>query len=148
MTTLHNEITINAPIEKIWGALSEIETLEKYDPTVKRSIAITSIKTGLGAKRKVEMRDGKNWFEEEVTDWKVNEALTFELRACSFPVEWLRHNYSFEANGSQVTVKQIMKYKVKFGLLGKLLDALMIRKQSDNGIKKFLAGLKSFTQKS
>jgi hypothetical protein len=35
MTTLHNEITIGAPIEKIWASLANIEELEKYDPTVK-----------------------------------------------------------------------------------------------------------------
>ena len=41
---------------------------------------------------------------------------------------------------------QVMQYEVKFGLLGKILDALMIRKQSDNGIKKFLNGLKTYTE--
>ena len=35
---------------------------------------------------------------------------------------------------------------VKFGLLGKLLDAMMLRKQSDEGIKKFFAGLKTYAE--
>jgi hypothetical protein len=39
-----------------------------------------------------------------------------------------------------------MQYTVKFGLLGKLLDAMMIKKQSDTGIKKFFAGLKSYVE--
>jgi len=41
-----------------------------------------------------------------------------------------------------------MHYTVKYGLFGKLLDVLMIRKQSDAGIKKFFGGLKSFTERS
>ncbi len=41
-----------------------------------------------------------------------------------------------------------MEYTVKFGLLGKLLDTLMIRKQSDTGIKKFFSGLKSYAEKN
>src|SRR5438094_297349 len=65
MATIYNEIIINAPIEKIWEALSNIEELDKYDPTVKRSIAVSNVKYGIGAKRKVDMQDGKNWFEEE-----------------------------------------------------------------------------------
>ena len=72
MATLHNEITINAPIEKIWTALTEIDMLDKYDPTVKKSSAITSEKNGIGAKRKVDMLDGKNWFEEKITEFKPN----------------------------------------------------------------------------
>jgi hypothetical protein len=39
-----------------------------------------------------------------------------------------------------------MEYTVKFGLLGQLLDALMIRKQSDAGIKKFFSGLKNYAE--
>jgi ribosome-associated toxin RatA of RatAB toxin-antitoxin module len=146
MTTLHNEIVINAPIEKIWEALSNIEELDKYDPTVKKSTAISQTKSGIGATRKVDMKDGKNWFEEKVTVFKPNEALTYELTACSFPVHKLKHSYSFEEVGSQTKVKQVMEYQIKFGFFGKILDALMIRKQSDSGIKKFFAGLKSYTE--
>lgn len=146
MATIHNEITIDAPTEKIWEALSEIETLDRYDPTVKKSTAISTNTKGIGAKRKVDMKDGKNWFEEECTIWKPNEAVTYELTACSFPIHHLKHSYSFEKAGNQIKVKQVMLYTVKFGLFGKLLDSLMIRKQSDAGIKKFFAGLKSYCE--
>jgi ribosome-associated toxin RatA of RatAB toxin-antitoxin module len=148
MATLHNEIVISAPIERIWKALSEIENLDKYDPTVLKSTAISQSRSGVGAKRKVVMRDGKNWFEEQCTAWKPNEALSYELTACSFPIHKLNHSYSFETRNSQVKVKQVMQYKVKFGWFGKLLDDLMIRKQSDSGIKRFLSGLKSFAENS
>ncbi len=147
MATIRNEIIISASIEKIWQALSEIDWLEKYDPTVKKSTALTPLKSGIGAKRRVEMLDGKSWFEESVTEFKVNEALTYELTACSFPVHKLKHRYRFEIVGGQAKVKQTMDYTVKFGLLGKVLDALMIRRQSDNGIKKFFAGLKAFAER-
>lgn len=147
MTTIHNEITINAPIEKIWEALSKIDTLDKYDPTVKKSTALSASKEGIGAKRKVDMLDGKNWFEEKCTVWQPNEALTYELTACSFPVHKLKHSYSFEKIRNQIKVKQVMEYQMKFGFLGRIMDALMVRKQSDAGIKKFFAGLKSFTEK-
>ncbi|MFB9841396.1 SRPBCC family protein [Mucilaginibacter ginsenosidivorans] len=147
MTILTNEVTIHAPIEKIWKALTNVEALELYDPTVRKSTAIGSEKSGPGAKRRVEMMDGKNWFEEKVTIFKPNEALSYELTACSFPVERLNHRYSFEISDGRVKVKQVMQYQVKFGLFGKLLDTLMIRKQSDKGIKKFMAGLKSYVEK-
>lgn len=147
MTTLHNEITINAPIEKIWDALSNIDVLDKYDPTVKKSTAVSTTKSGIGAKRKVDMLDGKNWFEEQCTVWDSNKALTYELTACSFPVNKLKHSYTFEKIGTQTKVKQIMEYQIKFGFFGKILDALMIRKQSDGGIKKFFGGLKAYTEK-
>jgi len=146
MAIIHNEITINVSVEKIWDILTDLEVLDKYDPTVKKSTLISSVKTGLGAKRKVNMLDGKNWFDEKISVFKPNEALTYELTACSFPIHQLKHSYSFEKAGNQTKVKQVMEYKVKFGLFGKALDRLMIRKQSDIGIKKFFGGLKNYAE--
>lgn len=146
MATIHNEITINAPVERIWDVLATPEALDRYDPTVRKSLLISEAKTNVGAKRRVEMQDGKNWFEETITEFKPNQALTYELTACSFPVHKLRHSYRFQPSGDQTKVTQVMVYTVKFGLLGRLLDAVMIRKQSDAGVKKFFGGLKSYLE--
>ena len=148
MAIIKNEITINAPIEKIWNALTDLELLDKYDPTVKKSSLLSDQKTGIDAKRKVHMLDGKNWFDEKITVFEKDSALTYQLTDCSFPIKGLKHSYSFEKIGDQTKVKQTMEYTVKFGLFGKLLDALMIRKQSDAGIKKFFVGLKQFAEKT
>jgi hypothetical protein len=43
-------------------------------------------------------------------------------------------------------MKQVMVYTVKFGMFGKLLDWLMIRRQSDKGIKQLFAGLKAYAE--
>ena len=146
MATIHNEITVNASIDKIWNILTDLELLDRYDSTVKKSTLVSAEKTGMGAKRKVDMRDGKNWFEEKIILFKPNEALTYQLTDCSFPIKGLKHSYRFEKISNQTKIEQVMEYTVKFGLLGKLLDSLMIRKQSDNGIKKFFAGLKSYAE--
>jgi len=146
MATIQNEITINAPIDRIWEALSNIRELEKYDPTVEKCTALSESKNGIGAKRKVTLKDGKNWFEEKCTVSKLNKALKYELISCSFPIQNLNHSYTFERNGSRTTVKQVMDYKVKFGFFGKIIDYLVMRKQSDKGIKLFLDGLKSYTE--
>ena len=146
MTTLHNQIDINAPIEKIWDALVEIEKLDRYDPTVKDSKATSDRKHGLGASRKVTMKDGKNWFTEECTELKENEALTYDLTACSFPVKNLKHRYTFELNNGAITVKQKMTYTMKYGFLGKIMDKLMVKRQSQDGIIKFMKGLKKYAE--
>ena len=147
MTTLTNEIIIDAPIEKIWDALSNIEELDRYDPTVNKSEVLSPQKNGIGARRKVRMKDGKNWFEEECTVWKTNESLTYELTACSFPVHNLKHTYSFDRIENKIKVKQQMNYQMKFGILGKILDAAMAKRQSNKGIRQFLDGLKMYTEK-
>lgn len=148
MATLYNDILINASIDRIWAALTNLELLEKYDPTVKRSRLVAGKNANIGAARRVDMQDGKNWFEEKLTVLIRNESLSFELTACSFPVHKLKHSYTFELFDGRIRVKQVMEYQVKYGLVGKVLDVLVVKKQSDFGIKKFLQGLKSHVENS
>jgi len=147
MGKLVNDITINAPVDKIWSILTDLELLDKTDPTVKKATLISSNKTGLEAKRKVLMQDGKNWFDEKITVFKPNEELVYQLTDCSFPIKGLKHTYSFQKIGNQTKVQQEMEYTVKFGVLGVLMDKMMIGKQFNSGINKFLTGLKTYAEK-
>lgn len=68
--------------------------------------------------------------------------------ACNFPISQLAHTYSFSETNGTTVVKQVMTYTPKFGLLGRLLDAAVLRRNSDRGIKAFLAGLKAHAERS
>jgi hypothetical protein len=46
MTTLINEIAVNAPIEKVFQALAAMEGLEKLDPNVKKSNVLSQRTSG------------------------------------------------------------------------------------------------------
>jgi len=147
MGKLVNDITINASIDKIWSILTDLELLDKTDPTVKKATLISENKTGLEAKRKVLMQDGKNWFDEKIIAFIPNEELVYQLTDCSFPIKGLKHTYSFQKIGDQTKVQQVMEYNVKFGILGVLMDKMMIGKQFNSGINKFLTGLKTYAEK-
>ncbi|MEP7197182.1 MAG: SRPBCC family protein [Saprospiraceae bacterium] len=147
MGKLINDISINAPLDKIWSILTDLEILDKTDPTVKKATLISQQKTGIDAKRKVIMLDGKNWFDEKITVFKPNEELKYQLTDCSFPIKELKHSYSFQKIGNQTKVQQVMEYTVKFGILGLLMDKMMISKQFNSGINKFLNGLKVYAEK-
>jgi len=97
--------------------------------------------------RKVLMQDGKNWFDEKITVFKPNEELVYQLTDCSFPIKGLKHTYSFQKVGNQTKVHQEMEYTVKYGIIGVLMDKMMIGKQFNSGINKFLNGLKTYAEK-
>lgn len=147
MGKLINDITINASPDKIWNILTDLELLDKTDPAVKKATLISENKTGLNAKRKVLMQDDKNWFDEKITVFKPNEELVYQLTDCSFPIKGLKHAYSFQKIGNQTKVQQVMEYTVKFGFIGLLLDKMMVGKQFNSGINKFLTGLKIYAEK-
>jgi uncharacterized protein YndB with AHSA1/START domain len=146
MTTLTNTITIEAPAERVWAILTNLAELERYDPTVSTSTVTSSQPTGPGASRKVTMKDGKHWFNERITTFEPVKALKFELSSCNFPIKNLSHSYSLAQNADRTTVTQVMVYTPRFGLAGKLLDAIAIRRNSAAGVKKFFDGLKAHAE--
>lgn len=145
MTRLDNSIHIEARPEDVWRVLAELEALEAYDPGVARSRRTSPQRDGVGAARRCELTP-RGWFEERVTEWRPGEALAFELSACNLPVELLRHRYTLVPDGGGTRVTQHMEYRLRYGHLGRLLDALVVRRRWDAGIKAFFAGLKDFVE--
>ena len=145
MTVLENSIRIDAPPEKVWSVLASLDVLDRYDPGVTKSEILTPLREGPGSARRCELKPG-GWFKERVADWRPNESLSFELFECTLPVRRLRHSYTLTSDGAATIVRQRMEYELKFGPLGKLMDALMVRKKWDEGIKGFFTGLKQYVE--
>lgn len=147
MTVLENEIHIQTSPEKVWSVLASLDSLDKYDPGVKKSTIVSSARNGMGAERRCDLAPG-GWFRERVTDWSPHRAMAFELCECTLPVRRLKHSYRIAESGSGTVVSQRMEYELKFGPLGWLMDALMVRKKWDAGIKSFMKGLKRFAEEA
>lgn len=145
MTVLENSIRINATPEKVWSVLATLDALAKYDPGVAKAEIVSPAKEGPGAARKCDLAPG-GWFKERVADWRPNEAISFELYECTLPVRRLRHDYELVRDGSGTIVRQRMEYQLKFGPIGALLDAAVVRRKWNQGIRSFFAGLKRFVE--
>lgn len=145
MTVLENSIRINASPQKVWAALAALDRLQQFDPGVEKAVIVSAEKEGLGAARQCDLKPG-GWFKEKVTEWEPGQALAFELFECTLPVRRLRHSYTFTAADGGTLVSQRMEYALKYGVLGKALDALMVRKKWDAGIKSFFVGLKQHVE--
>jgi hypothetical protein len=119
------------------------------------------VSAGPGAQRRCDLRPA-GWFIEQVTCWQPDEALAFEPVSCSRPVASLRHEYTLtdtcghadhdaadrtaEQQIAGTVVTQVMTYTLKYGAAGKVLDAVVMRRQWDRGITGFLHGLLQYVQ--
>lgn len=145
MATIYNKITIQATPEQVWEVLADPVRLDQYDPIVKSSKLVSAISTGLGAERHCDTTTG--WFKDKITEWQPCERLTFTLTGCNQPMKSLVHSYTLRKIGDQTEVSQVMKYTMKFGIFGQLMDAVIGKKESDKQIKKFFKGLKEYLEK-
>jgi len=145
MTVLENSLRIDATPERVWAALASLDALAKYDPGVSKVEVLSSERQGAGAERRCDLASG-GWFKEWVATWRPHQALSFELYECTLPVRRLRHEYELVSDGAGTIVRQRMEYQLKFGPLGTLLDALVVRRKWKEGVRGFFAGLKRFVE--
>jgi hypothetical protein len=141
MTVLENSIQIQAPPDAVWRVLGTLDLLDQYDPGVKKSQLLEGPSEGVGASRRCDLAP-RGWFAERVTDWRPTGAIAFELYECTLPVKRLKHRYTLTAKDGGTLVTQTMEYELKFGPLGSLMDALMVRRKWNDGVRGFFAGLK------
>ena len=145
MTTLTNDIQIRAPRHLVWRTMAQLDLLATYDPGTKASVITGDLNAGLGAERRCEVRP-TGWFQERVAVWEPDASLAFELVDCSFPVTSLRHVYTLIESDGLTRVSQTMTYELKYGAMGRALDAMMLRRKWNSGIKSFLEGLKGHVE--
>ena len=90
----------------------------------------------------------KGWVEERVWDWKPPHALGLEVAASEWPLVFMKWRTELQADGDGTLVRQELTYKVKFGPIGALLDALVMRRKLDRGVAEVFRGLKSHVEAS
>ena len=145
MSELQHTITINAPPDKVWSALADLEAVQHYNPTVSRARYISSNKAGVGASRQCELKP-KGVVKERVIAWEPNQAITLELYESPWPVAFMQWRTEVKPHSSGTVVTQRMEYRVKFGMLGAVMDRLVMRRTLDRTIADVLVGLKRFVE--
>lgn len=127
MTTLHHEIEAACPPASVWAVLADLEAVQHYNPTVRTAAIRGSRRTGVGAERVCELPKGR--VVERVTHWEDGRAVGLEVAESDWPIRFMRWVTRIEPVGSGSRISQTLEYAVKFGPLGWLLDALVMRRK-------------------
>lgn len=141
MTTLHHEILLNASVERIWQVLNDLEVVRYTNPMVATVEIISPNKTGVGAARHCVFKDGK-FAKERVTACTPQRSISFELYEHAWPLQYMRWTNRLEQHGSQIKLLADTEYMPSMGVLGKLLNVLVMRRQFTQIIALSLTQLK------
>ncbi len=134
--------TVMVPVKRVWDLISDFGMIYRYHPSVKSSPIITKKEHGIGVKRQCEFYD-KSMIVEEVTGWDEGRSLTFEIvEASKMPLKMAKATMSvspIDGDVSEVTLS--MDYVVKYGLIGRLMDLVMMKRMMRNMFHTILRGL-------
>ena len=147
MTELNHQIKINAPAEKVFNVLADLEAVQHYNPGVVSAKYISDIRRSVGAERECDLgKDGK--IKERVTAYKEGDSISMEMYSHNWPLEFMKWETHVQSSSDGTIVSQNMQYKMKFGIFGALLDQLVMRKKLDSSLNSIFASMKDYIEKS
>ena len=140
MTTIHHEVQANCPPERVWALLSDLEAVQRYNPTVRAAMVQGERRTGVGAERACELVP-KGRVVERVTHWEDGRAVGLEVAQSDWPIHFMRWVTRVEPVGASTRITQSLEYKVKFGPFGWLLDNFVMKRKLTATLDEVFASL-------
>lgn len=143
MTQITAEITINIPKHEVWQIISDYAGVYRFSPGIKISRPLTDKKRGVGAQRRCELVP-MGTLDEQVIAWREGDSFTSAVINSKKvpPFKFAEGTLVLQDMGRQTHAHFTFNYELKFGILGKLLNAAVARSQFEKGIPQVLVGLK------
>lgn len=142
MPVVRVERDIPAEASIVWALLKDFPHIDAFNPNLARSSHIGNTPLeGVGAERRCDLKDGRNWIEERVVDWRPGEGYTVEIYAGTMPIRDVRTTLAVTPKGVGSRAVMQINYTPKLGLLGRLLDLLLLRRKMIALMHSVLEGL-------
>lgn len=148
MTTFKVQTRIQASKGKVWPVLANIGQVYRYAPGVEKSYYIGNQKEGIGAARICELSPAGK-VKEKVMLWDDQNGYTLKIEGLEkMPtVKDLTAKLELNAITSHMSeVSVVMEYQMKLGILGKLLDQVLIKSKLKKAMEGTLEGLKVYIE--
>lgn len=132
---------VRADLDTVWNAVADMSYVHNFHPKVDKSPLLTGNATGLGATRRCDFYDGTS-VVEEVVAVRPREFVEIALSEFSMPFSRAKARIDVAAEGDDRTRVQLtMDFSMKYGPVGWLMEAAMVRPMMSQMLDQVLAGL-------
>ena len=147
MPDIRQEIVITAPLAKVWESWDRFGEIAQFNRGLRASALLPgSPATGKGARRRCDLKNGKSFLLEEITDYRHGEWMEIVVYDSNLPVKTVRLRLTFVAPTATTTrITAEVDFAMKFGLLGRLMK-LVGSKAFRDDITRLLQGNKAFNE--
>lgn len=147
------QLTIAAPIEKVWEACDDLSLIPEYHPRVERVELVSNQRKraqGVAYKCHFKEKNKDNWCVEHITEYVPNEKMTITVPEDSMGLSKLFRNFRSELffirNGDHSTTLRLENFYDPIGLKGKLVNVLFKSRMRKQALDTFI-GLKEWIEK-
>lgn len=125
-----------------WALMSDFGAIDAFNPTLKESHLLDgSCEIGLGAERQCTLKDGRNYIHERVVDWQEGRSYRIEVFGGTMPMDDLVAELAVAPDLTGSILSMTMSYRPRWGLIGRLIDPLVLRPLMRHTMRKVIGGL-------
>ncbi len=140
MTTIRHDVPAKCAPERVWALLADLAAVQHYNPGVKSAALLGDRRGGVGAMRSCDLAPSGR-VVERVTHWEEGAALGLEVVESDWPIRAMSWITRVVPDGDGCRIVQELVYEPKFGLLGWLLDRLVMERKLRSTLDDVLASL-------
>ena len=134
--------TIKAPSSEIWAVLSDFSNIQMFHPNVQDVDQLSEADRGLGAARRCNFYGGGSAVEKIIAWDDERHTFTCTVSEISAPILDVTAGMKVDAIDSQHSrVELYMDYTPKWGILGTIMNVLVLRFAMQSVFNKVLKGL-------
>jgi ligand-binding SRPBCC domain-containing protein len=145
MRILSERVYIQAPAKAVWAVMADFGGVADWAPYMKQSHLIGTIERGVGTRRGMRHAWGFR-FEEAVTEWNEGAGYCFDVFRAPYPMKNVRETWVTFSDEGLSTVRTRVSYEMHLGLLGRLIDWLLVRFIVQREMRAGLRGLKHYLE--
>lgn len=137
---IEHSIEIEAPVEDIFDFTGDWRNLPQYFPGIYEWQPTTHMTEGEGARFSYKTRQlGVEFYiETEIITVVLNQERTFRtISGADIKAQWL-----FESMNGRTKTTYVLDYDVPVPIVGKIIDALLVRPKQEERVKEMLENLK------
>lgn len=145
MGTFTETIAIRASLPQVWQTLADIGSIHEWNPGVTASHIEGEAGSGLGARRHCDL-GGNNYLKESVVSLSEHQHITMRIDETNLPFTHADIRFDLDAAGTLTIVSVTPLYAVKYGVVGRLIDRVAVRRTYRRGMANLLRGLKQHVE--
>ena len=148
MTNITREVWIDAPKAQVWDALADFGNISIFNPTVPNSYLTSEQKQGVGTTRHCDLNVPGSSVEERIVQWQDGKMMQIEIYSGTKtpPFKTALASISVQEENGGTRVRGTLDYTLKYGPIGWLMDAAMVKPQFGKAWGGIFAGLKHYIE--
>ncbi|MEM8862582.1 MAG: SRPBCC family protein [Chloroflexota bacterium] len=144
MTNIIREVLIKAPRRKVWAKLSDFGNVNRMSPTIAKSYLTSEQTSGINTTRHCDFTMMGASVDERIVGWDEGWCLEigFDHWDNMPGITSMSAAFTLADEGTDTRICAVMHYEIGMGVVGRMLDAVMVKRTNSQNWESFLAGIR------